>query len=149
MRQIVCAGIIAAAALAWGAEGSNSDQDLIQGSWERVSFERSGKEEKNALGTIEKYVGSKVFWIDKNDPCCECEFEVTLRPDKMPKEIDFTHKPDEDIEPGRETMKGIYRLEGDDLTICCGNGGGERATEFKTAESQKYWLMKLKRIKQN
>ncbi len=53
----------------------------------------------------------------------------------------------DDIEPGGDTMRGIYRLDGDKLVICVGIGGGDRPTEFKTTKDDQAFLDNLERVK--
>jgi uncharacterized protein (TIGR03067 family) len=56
------------------------------------------------------------------------EVSLTIDPAKSPKQIDMRGTP-----PGQkpQTASGIYKLEGDTLTICYDPSGKNRPTEFK------------------
>jgi hypothetical protein len=65
-------------------------------------------------------------------------------PSKSPRAIELTLPPTpDDIAP--TTYLGIYRLEGDDLTICLSPPNKKRPSEFKTQEKTHQLLLKLKR----
>jgi RNA polymerase sigma factor (sigma-70 family) len=63
---------------------------------------------------------------------------------KTPRTLELTLPPTpDDIAP--TTYLGIYRLEGDDLTICLSPPNKKRPSEFKTREKTHQLLLKLKR----
>jgi uncharacterized protein (TIGR03067 family) len=74
------------------------------------------------------------------------ESKYKLDPSAKPKAIDIVHS----IQGGgEETVRAIYKLDGDKLTICgkFHGGGGERPTEFESKEGSGIMLMILKREK--
>jgi uncharacterized protein (TIGR03067 family) len=73
--------------------------------------------------------------------------KFTLNPEKKPKGID--------IEMGVPvgTSEGIYKLDGDELTICVASGGkngkpAPRPTEFAAKKGEHHALFVLKRVKE-
>ncbi len=74
--------------------------------------------------------------------------QVTLDPKATPhKTIDFMVTEGPDGSAGK-TSRGIYKLEGDKVTICVSDPGeGSRPAEFKAVEEESY-LFDLKREKQ-
>jgi uncharacterized protein (TIGR03067 family) len=112
-----------------------TDQDKLQGTWTLVSEESGGKRTgKDKLKKVEwvfegdKYrVGGKVPWG-----------RFKLDPGQNPKTIDLTDP------KGREGF-GIYKLEGDTLTVS--HAKDERPAEFTTKEGGKNVVVVFKRVK--
>jgi uncharacterized protein (TIGR03067 family) len=111
--------------------------DMLQGEWQVVGIERPG-----SPGNPDELVrarivfdGDRVRIMDGERKVWEGEFR--LGPTEEPKAIDFTGTTD----PNQgEKAFGIYRVEGDALTICAGK---ERPTEFSGREAI---LIELARI---
>jgi uncharacterized protein (TIGR03067 family) len=68
-------------------------------------------------------------------------------PKKDPAEIDIIPPPDKK-EP---LLQGIYKLDGDTLTLCFSRGGpgGERPKKFESPEGSEVIVMTLKRAKKD
>jgi uncharacterized protein (TIGR03067 family) len=104
-----------------------TDQELIKGTWRIVGLESGGKtqSEKGISGNTFEF--SKVKGVDTvvlmERAYPPVEFAYSLDPTKSPKEINLATK-------GNRAL-GIYKLEGDDLTICL-SLGGSRPADFAT-----------------
>lgn len=100
-----------------------TDSELIQGGWLIVGLETGGKAEPER-----NYRGNTFSFAKDRATLREGGFEpigftVTLDPTATPKTIDLTAK--------GNVLRGIYKLDGDDLVICLCIGG-MRPTEFAT-----------------
>lgn len=105
-----------------GAE-KKTDPDPLQGAWLIVGLEADGRPEpgRNFHGNTFTFERDRATLKEGTFP--PIEFAVTLDPAHTPKHIDLTCK--------NGVLRGIYKLEGDDLTLCFGIGG-PRPTEFAT-----------------
>jgi uncharacterized protein (TIGR03067 family) len=109
-------------------ESVKKELDSLQGAWQCVSFEEKGKalpEEqiKDLKLTFKGYKASHAGKDGKTE-----QATIKIDPFKKPKMIDLMvlTGPDKG-----KTVQGIYMIEGDTLTICGGQVGRERPTEFK------------------
>jgi len=119
-------------------KAAKSDVELIQGAWVIVGLETGGKAEsdKNYRGNTFTFSKDKVVLKEGNFP--SIEFSLTLDATKSPKTIDLASK--------YVTLRGIYKLESDDLTLSLGIGAG-RPTEFATKTGGETETFTLKRSK--
>jgi uncharacterized protein (TIGR03067 family) len=124
------------------------DQDRIQGDWKVESLKVNGQEPPGEEGERIKSVTVKitadkiVVTMDGHDK----ESTYKLDPTAKPKTIDIIHRPPDQEE---EKALGIYKLEGDTLTICAPRdpNAKERPKEFESKEDSGIILMVLKRVK--
>lgn len=129
-----------------------TDQKSLQGNWTVNSAEDNGKKLELLVGATLAFLGDKVTIKVKED---SREAVVKLDASKDPKHIDF-------IPTGKDSRsgitRGIYRLEGNQLTLCISANKvsepkesgeaavieGKRPTKF---ESKQGALLTLKRNK--
>jgi RNA polymerase sigma-70 factor (ECF subfamily) len=122
-------------------EEAPKDEPKIVGTWAYASVEVGGrkvpeedlKEAKMVFGAEGKFTA--------NPKGHEVAGTYKLDPAKKPREITITNAEG-------QTHRGIYKLDGDALTICLPEeGAAERPTEFATREGTKVILVVLKREK--
>lgn len=130
------------AAPAWGKP--KDDKADLQGSWKvsKLEFPPDLEEEGKR---IREEVTKKVSVTVKDDTASGKHTEKTeelkgtfkLAADKSPKEIDFTAAPREGSGRKAETVKGIYKLDGDTLVVAVAIGENvARPKEFKPSGSK-------------
>jgi uncharacterized protein (TIGR03067 family) len=116
-----------------------TDVDRIQGSWQGTKIEVEGRSAPADYVAKGKYIfkGKQLTMLEGDKQAGKATF--TLDPAKKPKAIDLTATEG----PGKgKTLYGIYRLEGDTLTLCIGE---KRPNEFTGAG--KAVLLEFKRAK--
>lgn len=137
-----------------------ADADLLLGTWAIVGLETGGKAEpeRNYTGNTLRfardrfpvrvpavlgYKGAVRFTLTRDRAVLReggyppIDFAVTLDPGKAPKTIDLTTK--------GAALRGIYRLDGDDLTLCVGIGG-PRPADFTTRPEMPAEAFTLRRV---
>ena len=118
------------------------EETLHQGVWQVTSFMRNGKETaKETVDSIERMVdGKHVVW--KRDGKRFAGTTVELNPEINPKTLDVS--PDGGTMKG-EKLLGIYKLEGDILTICMAPKGKDRPAKFEAIPGTDDTLMVFKK----
>ncbi|HEY7156721.1 MAG TPA: sigma-70 family RNA polymerase sigma factor [Gemmataceae bacterium] len=137
-------GALAYRLLAKEADAKKTDKERIQGTWKVDSAKANGEEPQGDEG--DRIKGSTwTITAEKITVTFNGEDRVStfmLDPAAKPKTIDvMTEK--------EGTFKGIYKLEGDTLTICAtlGRGDTERPAEFVSEKGGFTMLLVLKRVK--
>jgi uncharacterized protein (TIGR03067 family) len=125
-----------------GKEGGAKDQEKIVGTWAFMSLVKGGqKEPEEGFKEAKLIFAADAKLTAKLPEKGEKEGTYKLDPAKKPKAITIT------TEEGG-TLLGIYKLEGDTLTVCLGNeNDNDRPTEFDSKEGTKVVLIVLKREK--
>jgi RNA polymerase sigma factor (sigma-70 family) len=141
---VVGAGVCARLALADKPAVANKDEapkdeEKILGTWALVSFEEGGQEAPAEAIKEAKVIFAADGKMAVKQGVKEQEFTYKLDPAKKPKEFSGTNA------QGR-TVLGIYKLDGDTLTVCYDRGGG-RPTEFASKGGTTVVLEVLKREK--
>ena len=119
-------------------EPAMKDYEEIQGTWALVSGERHGKVfSDEVVKAVSLEFSQDTLATKNNDRVRKAKFK--LHPDSMPKGIDL----DMDGSIGL----GIYKLNGDTLTILHGEVDDTRPTEFDPKQTPRLTLLVLKRSK--
>jgi uncharacterized protein (TIGR03067 family) len=111
------------------ADDKNDAADKIEGKWVAVSYKRGPREVPKDMIKTELTItkGAYEFPTGIN----KISMKGTLAVDAAKGTIDFT--PGDGPSKGK-TLLGIYKVEGDKLTICFGAAGKDRPKEFKTED---------------
>ena len=116
------------------------DVEKFQGKWTVASIEENGKlEPADEVAKFEVTVKDAQFTIKIKDVATK-ELTIKLDPAQKPAAIDLVPKDDKE-----KTVLGIYKLDGDTLTICGTDEKKERPTEFTAGKG--VTLLVLKRAK--
>ena len=118
----------------------------LRGTWRIVSAEEGGKK----VAADDLYLGlvKSVRFTDERPKRMEtrCDiYTVSFDPSAPPKRLTGT------VAGGEikgDKMPGIYRLDGDKLTICWEHGAKEHPTEFKSGERGGRVVLHLERFKE-
>lgn len=127
MRGLVAVGVAAVAGLALaapGAKGPAKKESPIVGQWRLVR----ANGERPVGDQVESFAadGSCVIRTRHADKEVEERGQYTTNTAASPAEFDYVF----DAAEGGN-IKGIYKVDGDTLTICYQTGKGERPKEFK------------------
>jgi RNA polymerase sigma-70 factor (ECF subfamily) len=112
------------------AQEAKDELDGLQGQWVGVSREDRGKKMPDEIATQRKLTIQGNRWIVKGRNGPEGDFAIQTDPSKNPKTIDVTLKADK----GTFTFVGIYKLEGDTLTVCLRPAPRGRPEQFETTK---------------
>jgi len=116
-----------------------TDHDRLQGTWVLVSGERGGEPPPEGfLGGFKLTFAGDKFSIQLKGET-KGPGAYMLDPAKTPREINLT--------PDGQNLRGIYRLKGDELTLCLDENRGPRPTEFKSPAGTNHLLLVLRREK--
>jgi RNA polymerase sigma factor (sigma-70 family) len=136
----VCARLaLADRPAAAGKDEAPKDEEKILGTWTLVSGEEGGQKAPEERIKQAKLIFAADGKMTAKLGEREQEFTYQLSPAKKPKEFSVAD------DKGR-TMLGIYKLDGDTLTVCY-DRGGDRPAEFASPEGTRVVLEVLKRVK--
>jgi uncharacterized protein (TIGR03067 family) len=115
------------------------DQEQMQGKWKVVRYESTGRPGQAEYKEPDTISGDK--WL--RPMRTTDEYQLKLDPTKEPKWVDLSAK-----RLGEKTLKGIYKIDGNKLTICYAYDPElPRPAEFKTTTDKRGYLYVLERVK--
>lgn len=120
-----------------GAE--ETDPYAIEGKWFVASFNLAGRPIDGVLNDTVVFADGHSVYRGKED-VERARFWIDPRP--TPKHFDIL-LPDEEGRPA--LCRGIYKVEGDTLTVCHGDHGDPRPTAFTSNERNGHVLVVLQR----
>jgi uncharacterized protein (TIGR03067 family) len=131
--------------LSWAAdakEDAAKDKEKLQGTWLVVGGEERGEKIADAdlkMADMRFIIEGDKIRATVGDKDKGKGGTFKLDPSKKPKEIDLIDD--------KETVKGIYSLDGDTLKLCLAKGGNDRPSDFTTKKGDGRGLFVLKRDK--
>jgi uncharacterized protein (TIGR03067 family) len=135
----VMAGLASAAFAPEIKDQTKEDQEKIQGNWKVESATVAGMKDPEEVLKIELSIkGDKI--VSKRRAENQVQ-EGTIKLDAGGKVKTI------DIQTEDMLLHGIYKLEGDSLTICLDESGEARPAEFESKEGSRVALVVLKRVK--
>jgi uncharacterized protein (TIGR03067 family) len=101
---------------------------MLDGEWAMISMEQRGQKSPDEAVRRYRLTISGNQWTVTTPRGAEPKLTFQTDPSQDPKTIDLT------LQSGdrQAVSRGIFKLEGDTLTICRTTGDTERPTEFKT-----------------
>ena len=132
-----------------GAERAKDVQEKLQGTWRLVGLGADGvrlleghqqiRDAKLVIaGNKAVFTGNRVTLVGPAKQEKEKSFSFTLDLSTRPSVIQFTND--------KETLRGIYQRDGDDLKLCfLRDGGAPVPTDFTANSASNRWLFSLKR----
>jgi uncharacterized protein (TIGR03067 family) len=138
MQRIVCVWIILAAPLLVAAGGDDVQKELkaLEGKWKAVALEAGGMAlPKEVVPDFTFTIGAGGKSTGKS-PKGEYQALITVDPKKSPKTMDNLHESGD--HKGKKQF-GVYKLEGNKLTVCITAPGAmeaDRPKDFVTKDTK-------------
>lgn len=123
------------------------DADHLAGDWEVTEIHVRGQKTPEAVMKDRKASlrfrsapGGRLTAEVRTGPDAARTVRAVLDPDRPAKHIDL-------IDDREVAESGIYKLDGDALTLCVAAPGDPRPVAFTTGEQSKGWVLVLRRVK--
>jgi uncharacterized protein (TIGR03067 family) len=121
-------------------EDAKKEADALVGTWTFSKMVRDGQDMTDQLGGVKVVFDAEKF----SSPNIKAEYK--LDPSKSPKAMDISYK---EGPAAGQTVKAIYKLEGETLTICRARAeADERPREFEAPAGSHRFLFEFKRSKE-
>lgn len=117
-----------------------TEETELEGTWEVVSITVNGEKEE-IDGKFMRVEGNRIYTREDDDGDWDSG-TFSLDPSAMPAKIDLEH--------AEESIRGIYEIDNDVLTICIGMPGefelGNRPDVFESPEGSSTGLLVFRRV---
>jgi uncharacterized protein (TIGR03067 family) len=117
-----------------------AEKKKLQGTWEILSAEESGRKKEDTSTVRLKIEGDSFALLEGDEILVKGPF--TLDPTKDPMEMDIAFQ---EGKPKGQTGRAIYAWDGTDLKFCAAKERDSRPTDFTTTPGDERVLLFLKR----
>jgi len=124
-------------------EAPKKDPPSILGEWMPTTIVLGGTKEEQTAGSLMTFTKEGKATMKEGKDAKPDEMSYSIDPKQDPPHITLTQ-----TDMGNLTLRGIYKLEGDSLTICLGIGN-DRPTVFASPPNSMVILITLTRIKKD